>query len=197
MIQSSGTRHLKSRQRRRIFGVADAQDHRRDIRLVAYRGGQPLLTDLIGNDISAGQSVLSDYLESDRAGLVKIIGVTPEKRSKLAPDIPTFKEKGFFRPPPTDIVGFFVRGRYYPGPGHAIFRRNQRGDPTSSVSWQISASKQLVAHPINPRRFSNVNAVVVNRSHVKPASSRVDLKDRAREMYHVVVRISLLRRFAF
>ena len=81
-----------------------------DLRLVAYRGGQPLLTDLIGNHIAAGQSVLSDYLESDRAGLVKIIGVTPEKRSKLAPNIPTFKEQGFSELHGQTSMGFFVRG---------------------------------------------------------------------------------------
>ena len=81
-----------------------------DIRLVAYRGGQPLLTDLIGNHIAAGQSVLSDYLDSHRAGLVKIIGVTTEQRSKLAPDIPTFKEQGFSELYGQTSMGFFVRG---------------------------------------------------------------------------------------
>src|SRR5215203_986390 len=81
-----------------------------DLRLVAYRGGQPLLTDLIGNHIPAGQSVLSDYLEPHRSGLVKLIGVTTEKRSSLAPDIPTFTEQGFPELYGQTTMGFFVRG---------------------------------------------------------------------------------------
>ncbi|MDQ8729221.1 tripartite tricarboxylate transporter substrate-binding protein [Bradyrhizobium sp. LHD-71] len=81
-----------------------------DIRLVAYRGGQPLLTDLIGNHVSAGQSVLSDYLDSHRSGLVRILGVTTEQRSKLAPDIPTFKEQSFAELHGQTYMGFFVRG---------------------------------------------------------------------------------------
>jgi tripartite-type tricarboxylate transporter receptor subunit TctC len=81
-----------------------------DIRLVGYRGGQPLLTDLIGNHIPAGQSVLSDYLEPHRAGLVKILGVSTEQRSKLAPDIPTFREQGFAELHGRTTMGFFVRG---------------------------------------------------------------------------------------
>jgi tripartite-type tricarboxylate transporter receptor subunit TctC len=81
-----------------------------DLRLVAYRGGQPLLTDLMGNHIPAGQSVLSDYLESHRSGLVKILGVTTEKRTVLAPDLPTFKEQGFAELHGQTTMGFFVRG---------------------------------------------------------------------------------------
>jgi len=81
-----------------------------DLRLVGYRGGQPLLTDLLGNHIPAGQSVLSDYLEPHRSGLVKILGVTTEKRTPLAPDIPTFKEQGFAELYGQTTMGFFVRG---------------------------------------------------------------------------------------
>ena len=81
-----------------------------DLRLVGYRGGQPLLTDLIGNHVPAGQSVLSDYLEPHRSGLVRLLGVTTEKRTVLAPDIPTFKEQGFTELHGQTTMGFFVRG---------------------------------------------------------------------------------------
>jgi tripartite-type tricarboxylate transporter receptor subunit TctC len=81
-----------------------------DLRLVAYRGGQPLLTDLIGNHIPAGQSVLSDYLEAHRSGLVRVLGVSTEKRSVLATDILTFKEQGFAELHGQTTMGFFVRG---------------------------------------------------------------------------------------
>ena len=81
-----------------------------DIRLVAYRGGQPLLTDLIGNHVAAGQSVLSDYVEPHRAGQVKIIGVMSERRSKFASEVATFKEQGFSDLHGQTSMGFFARG---------------------------------------------------------------------------------------
>ncbi len=102
-----------------------------DIRLVGYRGGQPLLTDLIGNHIPAGQSVLSDYLEPHRAGLVKILGVSTEERSKLAPDIPTFKEQGFADLHGRTSMGFFVRG----------------GTPQPQVSEYAAAISKALAMP--------------------------------------------------
>ena len=102
-----------------------------DIRLVAYRGGQPLLTDLIGNHVAAGQSVLSDYVEPHRAGQVKIIGVMSEKRTKLAPDIPTFKEQGFAELYGQTSMGFFARG----------------GTPRDVVSRYAAAITKVVSMP--------------------------------------------------
>jgi tripartite-type tricarboxylate transporter receptor subunit TctC len=102
-----------------------------DIRLVAYRGGQPLLTDLIGNHVPAGQSVLSDYLDSHRSGLVKILGVTTKQRSKLAPDIPTFREQGFAELYGQTYMGFFVRG----------------GTPQDLVTQYSSALSKVLAMP--------------------------------------------------
>jgi tripartite-type tricarboxylate transporter receptor subunit TctC len=102
-----------------------------DIRLVAYRGGQPLLTDLIGNHVAAGQSVLSDYLQSHRAGQIKIIAVMSEKRSKFAPDIPTFKEQGFTELHGQTSMGFFARG----------------GTPPDLVNRYADAIKTVLAMP--------------------------------------------------
>jgi tripartite-type tricarboxylate transporter receptor subunit TctC len=62
---------------------------------VAYRGGSPLLADLLGNQIPASGSILPDYLEMHRTGKLKVLGHASEKRSPLAPDIPTFTEAGY------------------------------------------------------------------------------------------------------
>ena len=62
---------------------------------VAYRGGSPLLADLLGNQIPASGSILPDYLELHRAGKLKVLGHASEKRSPLAPDLPTFAEAGY------------------------------------------------------------------------------------------------------
>jgi tripartite-type tricarboxylate transporter receptor subunit TctC len=62
---------------------------------VPYRGGSPLLADLLGNQIPASGSILPDYLENHRAGKLKILAHASEKRSPLGPDIPTLGELGY------------------------------------------------------------------------------------------------------
>lgn len=81
-----------------------------DVQLVAYKGGTPLLTDLMGNQISAGVSVISDYLAQHRSGRVRILATGGPKRSQLAPDIPTLAESGYSDLYGVSSIGFFVRG---------------------------------------------------------------------------------------
>ena len=81
-----------------------------DLQLVAYKGGQPLLTDLMGNQVPAGVSVISDYLAQHQAGRVRILAAGSRERTALAPDIPTLAESGFPDLYGASSIGFFVRG---------------------------------------------------------------------------------------
>ncbi|MCC6209745.1 MAG: hypothetical protein IT513_01760 [Burkholderiales bacterium] len=72
-----------------------ARDLNLPLQRVGYRGGTPLLADLLGNQIPASGSVLPDYLENHRSGKLKILALLDDKRSVLAPDIPTFAEAGY------------------------------------------------------------------------------------------------------
>jgi tripartite-type tricarboxylate transporter receptor subunit TctC len=65
------------------------------LQAVPYRGGAPLLADLLGNQIPASGSILPDYLENHRAGKLRVLAHASEKRSVLAPDIPTITEAGY------------------------------------------------------------------------------------------------------
>jgi tripartite-type tricarboxylate transporter receptor subunit TctC len=65
------------------------------LQAIPYRGGSPLLADLLGNQVPASGSILPDYLEMHRAGKLKILAHASEKRSVLAPDIPTITEAGY------------------------------------------------------------------------------------------------------
>jgi tripartite-type tricarboxylate transporter receptor subunit TctC len=81
-----------------------------DLQLVAYKGGQPLLTDLLGNQIPAGVSVISDYLTQHKAGRIRILATGGPRRSPLVPDIPTLVESGYPDLYGVSSIGFFVRG---------------------------------------------------------------------------------------
>jgi tripartite-type tricarboxylate transporter receptor subunit TctC len=65
------------------------------LQAIPYRGGAPLLADLLGKQIPASGSILPDYLENHRAGKLRILAHASEKRSPLAPDIPTLAEAGY------------------------------------------------------------------------------------------------------
>lgn len=61
---------------------------------IAYRGGAPLMNDIVAGNLPLGwTSILSagPYLKNDR---VRILAVTSPERSALAPEIPTVPEAG-------------------------------------------------------------------------------------------------------
>jgi tripartite-type tricarboxylate transporter receptor subunit TctC len=62
---------------------------------IPYKGGAPLLNDLIGGQIPAGVDVLSEAIPQHRAGKVRILASSGAKRSAIATEIPTFTELGF------------------------------------------------------------------------------------------------------
>ena len=79
------------------------------LQAIAYRGGSPLLADLLGNQIPASGSILPDYLEMHRAGKLKILAHASDKRSVLAPEIPTITEAGY--PGYVAVTSFGLYGR--------------------------------------------------------------------------------------
>jgi tripartite-type tricarboxylate transporter receptor subunit TctC len=80
-----------------------------DLQVVAYKGGRPLLTDLLGGQVPASGSVIADYLEMHRAGRLKILAQSFKGRSALAPDVPSYTELGYPDFVGKTIFGFFVK----------------------------------------------------------------------------------------
>jgi len=80
-----------------------------DLQVVPYKGGRPLLTDLLGGQVPASASVIADYLELHRAGRLRILAQSSNTRSPLAPDIPSYTELGYPDFVGKTSFGFFVR----------------------------------------------------------------------------------------
>ena len=80
-----------------------------DLQHVPYKGGQPLLADLMGNQVPAAASVMADYLPEHRNGRIRILAHASDKRSPLAPDIPTFKELGYPFYEARTTFGYFAK----------------------------------------------------------------------------------------
>jgi tripartite-type tricarboxylate transporter receptor subunit TctC len=61
---------------------------------VAYKGGAPAAQDLAGGTIPLMVDTASETLELHRAGRVRIVAVSGERRARILPDVPTLKEAG-------------------------------------------------------------------------------------------------------
>lgn len=59
---------------------------------VVYKGGAPLLNDLMGGQVQVGTIALTGALPMIRAGKLKALGVISGHRDPTAPDIPTVNE---------------------------------------------------------------------------------------------------------
>ncbi|MBI5318242.1 MAG: tripartite tricarboxylate transporter substrate binding protein [Bradyrhizobium sp.] len=82
-----GTIHLAGEMFKQVAGV--------DIVHVPYKGAGPALTDLLSGNIQLMFDTLSTALPPVKAGLLRPLGVSSEKRSPDLPDVPTIAESGY------------------------------------------------------------------------------------------------------
>lgn len=66
-----------------------------DIQHIAYRGGGPAMTDLIGGSVPAMFATSPTVLGQLQAGKIRALAVTGPKRSASLPNVPTIAESGF------------------------------------------------------------------------------------------------------
>ena len=61
---------------------------------IPYKGGGPAITDLMGGQVDAAFVNINSIIGQIKAGKVRAIGVSSEKRNPLIPDVPTLQEQG-------------------------------------------------------------------------------------------------------
>ena len=62
---------------------------------IPYKGGAPLVADLLGGQVQSGVNVLPEVLPHVPSGKLRILAVSGSKRSRFLPNVPTFAESGF------------------------------------------------------------------------------------------------------
>lgn len=77
-----------------FLGMLLARSGKVDLRSVAYRGGPPMVADLIGGQIPLAINVAANFVEHHRAGRLRVLATTGEKRSPLLQEVPTVFEAG-------------------------------------------------------------------------------------------------------
>jgi len=92
----------------------------RDVRYIAYDGGGPLTTALLGNKIQVGFSGLGEFEGNIASGELRVLAVSGDERlkSKALADVPTLKESD------VDLVFVNWRGVLAP-PGIPAKRRDE------------------------------------------------------------------------
>lgn len=89
---------------------------------VPFNGGSALQAAVLGNHVPAGIDVVFEWLQNSKAKKVTVLATSGVTRSKVMPDVPTFKELGY-----PDIVGQGWFAMYAPAktPAAAISEINK------------------------------------------------------------------------
>jgi tripartite-type tricarboxylate transporter receptor subunit TctC len=128
---------------------------------VAYKGGAPAMADLVGGQIPLMIDTPTETLEMHKAGKVRVLATTGERRSRALPDVPTLNEAGV----DTVAEGFFAV--YGPAgmPPETIRRLNSaivEAVRSPEVQDRIIAAG-LVPSPSTPEDMASVQAQHLKR----------------------------------
>ena len=123
-----------------FFGEILSREAKADMVHVPFAGGAALMTALVGGQVSAGIDVVLEALEAHRAGKVRILATSGERRSAVLPDVPTFKESGY---PGIVASGWFAM--YAPARA-----------PAASIDAINRALNKALAHPEVLERFGKL-----------------------------------------
>ena len=75
---------------------------------VPYKGGAPLVQDLLAGQIATSVTVVSNLLAHVQAGRLRALATTAPQRLAVLPDVPTVREAGFPAVEGTEWFGLFV-----------------------------------------------------------------------------------------
>lgn len=83
-----------------FFGIMFGNAVGVDMVHVPFNGGAALQSAVLGGHAPAGFDVVMEWQQNAKAGKVHVLGTSGAQRSKVMPDVPTFREQGF-----PDLVG--------------------------------------------------------------------------------------------
>ncbi len=78
-----------------FLGVQFGRQNNLAMNHIPYRGGAPVMTDVLAGVITAGINVLSEPTPFHLGGQMRILAISSPARVARLPDVPTFAEQGF------------------------------------------------------------------------------------------------------
>ena len=123
---------------------------------VPYRGGAPLLTDMLAGVIPVSFNVLGEVLPHVRSGKLRSLAVTSAQRSPFLPDVPTFVEQGFKDIALQEWLGWFLPART-PSGHRAAAERSACAKACSRPSWSRAWPRaRLQPRYTTPEEFARI-----------------------------------------
>jgi tripartite-type tricarboxylate transporter receptor subunit TctC len=86
------------------MGASFAREAGLEMTHVPYKGGPPIVQDLLAGQIACSLTVVSNALSNVQSGQLRALAITAPKRSPILPDVPTIREAGY---PAAEGVEFF------------------------------------------------------------------------------------------
>ena len=120
--------------------------------MVPYRGGGPLLTDLVGGQIDFNFGQASTYIGAVRNGQLKALAVQSKERWWGAPEIPTVDEGGV-----PGLYGSYWHGMWVP--------KGTSGDVIAKLNAAVVAA---LADPMVQQRFRDAGQGIWPRAQQTP-----------------------------
>ena len=119
---------------------------------VPYRGGAPLIQDLIAGQIDLTFGQAANYLGPVRSGQLKAYAVLAGKRWWAAPDVPTIQEAGG-----PELIASFWHGLWV-----------AKGTPKDIIARLNAAVSQALDDPAVKKRFTDIGQDVWPRDKQNP-----------------------------
>jgi tripartite-type tricarboxylate transporter receptor subunit TctC len=91
-----------------FMGVSLARSAGVEMTHVPYKGGPPIVQDLLAGQIAAGVIVVSNVLPHIQSGKLRALATTAPKRASILPDVPTAREAGYPALEGVEWFGLFV-----------------------------------------------------------------------------------------
>jgi tripartite-type tricarboxylate transporter receptor subunit TctC len=107
------------------------QQEKVNIVIIPFDGSAPALTALLGGHITAAGSSINGIMSNLKAGRVRVLAVTSEKRLEVLPDVPTLLELGYPQ-------GFFLEAYLISAP---------KGTPPAIVKKVEGAFRKAIDTP--------------------------------------------------
>ena len=121
-----------------FFGLLLGKEVNADMVHVAFQGGAPLKTAVLGDQVPMGIDTISEWLPNHQAGKVRILATSGTARSKVVPEVATFREQGY-----PNIVGAGWLAMYATGKTPAVELERLNKALTKALSSKEMTEKML------------------------------------------------------
>jgi tripartite-type tricarboxylate transporter receptor subunit TctC len=120
---------------------------------IPYKGGAPLLNDLMGGQVPVSINVVSEVLPHIRSGRLRALAVTAPTRWNALPDVPTMSEQGFKELASVEWLGWFVPAQT-PAARVAALNATVNDALGTPAMTEVFAKSGLEAMRMTPERFA-------------------------------------------